>query len=719
MKRHSAIVAAAILLAAAIALPSCCGPDVRSARELAGRIMPSHSSEIRFEKVPGTSDGFELVSEKGKVVIRANNAGSMAVGLNYYLKNYCNASVSWYDYNPVVLPEVLPEVTEAVKVNACVEDRFFLNYCTFGYTMPWWQWEQWERFIDWMALNGVNMPLAITGQEAVWQRVWRRFGMTDDQIRAFFTGPAFLPWQRMCNLDRWRGPLPQTWIDSQAELQKKIVKRERALSMRPVLPAFSGHLPVEMETLYPEIKTTRVQRWGGFNEEHRCTFLNSMDPMFDEIQKAFLEEQTAMYGTDHIYGVDLFNEVDPPTWDTDTLAAISAKVYESMASVDPDAVWLQMGWLFFNDKVHWTRDVIGKYLSAVPQGRVKILDYFSERVEIWRLTDAFAGQPFIWCDLGNFGGNTAIDGNPAKVARLIDGSLRDAANMSGIGCTLEGFGVNEVMFEFVLGQAWRKAGSDKLHTLDEWAESTADSHFGARSESFREAWKLMYNDIYRSNASSRATLTNSRPCLHRYASWVYNDSTFYDNSTLRRVLELMLEEKSENDLYKYDITNVARQYAGNVFAEERDAFTACYEKGDEDGAEAHWKVMMDIFDDMDALLACRREFSLEEWLEQARRLGSTKEESDYYELNAREIITTWSCGEGLNDYANRNLAGLMKGYYKVRWEMWKDRMDDPTLHDDMIAFERNWSDNTLGVQKETRGDAYEAASLILDKYGAR
>ena len=38
-----------------------------------------------------------------------------------------------------------------------------LNYCTFGYTMPWWTWQDWERFIDWMALNGITTPLAATG----------------------------------------------------------------------------------------------------------------------------------------------------------------------------------------------------------------------------------------------------------------------------------------------------------------------------------------------------------------------------------------------------------------------------------------------------------------------------------------------------------------------------------------------------------------------------
>ena len=45
------------------------------------------------------------------------------------------------------------------------------NVCTFGYTYVWWNWTRWEREIDWMVLNGVNLPLAFTGQEAITQRV--------------------------------------------------------------------------------------------------------------------------------------------------------------------------------------------------------------------------------------------------------------------------------------------------------------------------------------------------------------------------------------------------------------------------------------------------------------------------------------------------------------------------------------------------------------------
>ena len=41
--------------------------------------------------------------------------------------------------------------------------RYIFNYCTYGYTMPWWDWEKWERMIDYMAMKGINMPLSIIG----------------------------------------------------------------------------------------------------------------------------------------------------------------------------------------------------------------------------------------------------------------------------------------------------------------------------------------------------------------------------------------------------------------------------------------------------------------------------------------------------------------------------------------------------------------------------
>ena len=349
--------------------------NITTMRKMTQRLFPQQASFFDFRLLNDTStDSFTIKSEGNKIIISGNNANSMAVGLNHYLKNYCLTTISWYKDDPIELPKTLPNIPAEVTIKANVPTRFFLNYCTFGYSMTWWKWSDWEHFIDWMALNGINMPLAITGQEAIWYKVWSKLGLTDEEIRGYFTGPAHLPWHRMCNLDGWQSPLPKEWLSSQAELQEQIVAREREFNMQPVLPAFAGHVPAALKRVYPNIKTSRVSEWGGFADQYRCTFLNPMDSLYAIIQKEYLTEQTRLYGTNHIYGIDPFNEIDPPSWDTDSLGMMAKHIYESVAAVDPKAIWLQMTWLFYADIKHWTTPRIKSYLRSVPQDKLILLD---------------------------------------------------------------------------------------------------------------------------------------------------------------------------------------------------------------------------------------------------------------------------------------------------------------------------------------------------------
>lgn len=652
---------------------SCTSPDVRTARELSRRIMGDKAAAVVFEQSGDTCDVFELFSEGGKVHIKGNNAGSMATGLNYYLQHYCLTNVSWYDYNPVELPEVLPQVAEKVRVEAAVPVRFFLNYCTFGYSMPWWGWKQWERFIDWMALNGVNEPLAITGQEAVWQKVWRKMGLSDEQIRAFFTGPAHLPWHRMCNIDRWQGPLPQDWIDAQAALQKKILRRERAFSMRPVLPAFAGHIPEELAEVMPGIDTFRVSRWGNFADAYRCTFLSPDDAAFAKIQKAFLEEQTRMYGTDHIYGADPFNEVDAPIWDPVSLARIGSGIYRSMAEVDPQAEWLQMGWLFYYDAKHWTPENIEAYLTSVPKGRMTILDYYCDLDQVWKRTNKFYGQNYIWCFLGNFGGMTSIEGDWKDTSREIALALAEGGEgMVGIGSTLEGFGVNEPIYEFVLSKAWNTGISDY-----DYIDNVADRHFGRPDANFRRAWHILCENVSKSHSiNGSSSLLTAHPNLEGWWHWTTLFNHPYQDDSLALAADFMQKAQGSSNYYDYDLVNVRRQLLSNRAPAVRERYAQALRRRDRDSVFAIANEFLGLFDEMDQLLSTRREFSLDDWIADARSWGDTPEEKAYYERNARTILTVWGDSYQISDYANREWAGLMKDFYKPRWEMFFQAGED-------------------------------------------
>ena len=321
--------------------------------------------------------------------------------------------------------------------------------------MPYWKWKDWERLIDWMALNGVNTPLAITGQEAIWYDVRKEMGLKDQEIRSYFTGPAHLPWHRMSNVDYWQSPLPLSWLKNQRKLQKQIVDRERLLGMTPVLPAFSGHVPAELKRLYPDAAITQMSQWGGYDKKYRSHFIDPMDPLFGKIQKRYLEKQTKLYGTDHIYGIDPFNEVDSPNWDEDFLRTVSDKIFHSIEQVDSLAHWIQMTWMFYHSKDKWSQPRIKAFLNSVPDDKLILLDYYCDSVEIWRETQQYYGKPYIWCYLGNFGGNSMLAGHvddvSAKLNRLF---VEGGKNISGVGATLEGLDVNPFMYEFVLEKAW-------------------------------------------------------------------------------------------------------------------------------------------------------------------------------------------------------------------------------------------------------------------------
>ncbi|MBP3203454.1 MAG: alpha-N-acetylglucosaminidase [Bacteroidales bacterium] len=664
------------------------------ADELAHRILGRRATRFVFVTEEAPQDFFCIEQQGRKIRITGNNANSQAMGLNYYLKHIAHVHVSWLAEQPVQLPWRLPKVKAPVRREALVKDRFFLNYCTYGYTMPWWGWEQWERFIDWMALNGVTMPLAITGQEAVWYEVWKEFGMSDEEIRSYFSGPAHLPWHRMANLDGFQGPLPQGWLEGQKALQGQIVARERELGMTPVLPGFAGHVPGAIARMFPEADIQNLSSWCGFEPTF---FLNSEDPLFPRIQRSFLEKQTALYGTDHIYGVDPFNEMDPPCWEPDYLANVSKHIYESLAAVDPEARWLQMSWVFYYKRKSWTPERLQAYLTAVPQDRLVLLDYFCENTEVWRRSDGFYGQPFIWCYLGNFGGNTMLLGDMNRLERLLSAALSEAGgNFTGIGSTLESFDVSPQIFEYLLERAWTQEADVKAWTTD-WART----RLGKACPEVEQTWQVLVDSVYRDGAYyGQGTLIDARPGLEGHGTYYTKPDYSYSDDVLLQCCQALLRHKSRRDSYNYDLVNFYTQWLGNYYGQVRDQFTEAYKQKDPERMEMLSARMQQILTDTDDLLNTHPSFMLGKWLADARALGTTPDEKAYYEKNARTLLTIWG-GPILNDYANRLWGGLVGSYYRGRWALLLDEalasiredraFDSEGFEARLKAFEEGWN----------------------------
>lgn len=85
------------------------------------------------------------------------------------------------------------------------------------------------------------------------------------------------------------------------KLAEKILARERELNMKPVLPAFAGHVPADLKRIYPEADIQHLGKWAGFADAYRCNFLNPNDALFAKIQKLFLDEQKTFRNRSYLW----------------------------------------------------------------------------------------------------------------------------------------------------------------------------------------------------------------------------------------------------------------------------------------------------------------------------------------------------------------------------------------------------------------------------------
>ena len=656
-------------------------PSIQAIHDLVERILPGKGNKFLLELLPSREEeAFEIGNRKGRILLRGTSPIALAAGLGWYLRRIALVPVSWWPWAPIRVPEELPLPERPVRKRCRVKHRFFFNYCTFGYTLPFWGWKEWERLIDWMALNGIDLPLAQTGNEAVWLRVWKSFGLSEEEIRSFFTGPAQLPWHRMANLDRWGGPLPRSFIDGKEALQKKILARERALGMKPILPAFAGHVPPGLKHIFPKAKIERLAvGWAGVPKECATWFLDPKSPLFQKIQVAYLKEQIRTYGTDHYYSADPFNEIVPPSWDPDFLKSVSKAIYSGMAQADPKAVWIQMGWIFYNNH-NWTPPRTKAMIEGVPPERMVLLDYVCERVEFFRRIENFFGAPFVWCYLGNFGGSTTLEGPLRKVATRLDALLgrKGPKNLFGVGSTLEGLDQNQLLYEFVFERPWRKGPASASDWIRAWARLRA----GGPDPHVQRAWEILLETAYNDSGTPGAekwVCLQSKPTTGGPGWGRPTARCHYDNAVLARAWQEMLQAGPETfgrDAFQFDLVNLARQVLGNHSFQVWKRVSAAYRERDETAFREARASFRSLALDLDRLLGTRTEYLLGRWTADARAWAAGPAEEAYYQQNARNIVTTWDRrGAELTDYAARLWQGLTRDYYLARWEALFRRME--------------------------------------------
>lgn len=702
--------------------------DKIAAEAFVKRIVKNHAASFEINYIASAANGndiFELESKNGKIVLSGNNNISIASALNHYLRNYANCLISWNGSN-LKLPATLPKVPSKVSKTTPYKYRYYLNYCTFNYSMSWWDWERWQWEIDFMALNGINMPLAITGQNAVWSRVYKSLGFNDKDLETFFSGPAYFNWFYMGNIDVWGGPLPKSQILGHEALQKKILERERSFGMKPILPAFTGHVPPAFKDKFPKA-TLKKTNWTTFPSVY---ILDPNDELFTTIGRKFIEEQTKTFGTDHYYTADTFNENTPPTNDSTYLSDVSKKVYQSMAMADPKATWIMQGWLFHHGAKFWKPTQIKALLNAVPNDKMIILDLWSENHPVWQRTEAYYGKPWIWNMLHNFGGNISLYGRMDEVAASPTKSLKDpnAGKMVGIGLTPEAIEQNPALYQLMLDNVW----TDQPIDVSSWLKSYAKQRYGTRNENAEKAWDILHRTVYTGGVlpGGPESMITGRPTLAATTRGTRPKKN-YNPSDLIPAWAALVKASSElnTEGFKYDLVDVTRQVLANYADTLQRQFAAAHQKNEMDKFNQIAQKFIIIMDDLDKLLATREDFLLGKWLADARRMGTTTAEANLYEKNARNLITLWGDRNAtLNEYSCRQWSGLISDFYKPRWQKFFEyanqqhragkNLDQKAFEESMKDWEWRWVNQVKPFPTQPSGNSIDISKQLYQKYGA-
>lgn len=147
--------------------------NITAVYDLLERILPGSSVHFQLALVDsclGAENGkacFSL-SDLGPgtpLSVSGTTASEVAAGIGHYMRDYLNFTLGWprggglLVYTPTTWPSLGSGPTTVTRARI-VPFSYIENVCTHSYSLVWYDQSQWEAYIDWMALSGINMALA-------------------------------------------------------------------------------------------------------------------------------------------------------------------------------------------------------------------------------------------------------------------------------------------------------------------------------------------------------------------------------------------------------------------------------------------------------------------------------------------------------------------------------------------------------------------------------
>ena len=660
-------------------------------------------------------DVFVITSQNGKPCIKGNTQLSVTTGINWYLNHHAHINLTWNNLTTDLSQVTLPVPAGEEKHVSSAKYRYDFNTCTFSYSMAFWTWERWQQEIDWMALHGVNAPLNLVGLEVVTRNFLEELGVSETDIDNYIAGPGFMAWFAMNNLEGWGGTInssstgvqmngnPDWWYTRQEQLCRNMLQRMRELGMQPVIPGFSGQIPNSLSNYsisgFSSSDVINGGTWaGGYT---RPDILKPFTDSYKNLASVYYKHLEDVMGVSEFYSMDPFHEGNSlpsgitadNTWpqimaELDNYYVNVSKENLTKYSAPEKPKWIIQKWQNLPPG-----DVFST-MSGYPEYKERFigLDLFADNIyagnaAFWQ-GQFYAGCPYVYCMLHNFGGRSGMHG---RLETTMDGyfqALAKGNNCQGIGATPEGIETNPILYDMLFELPWMDPA--KRPTADEWLADYAHARYGVDNETAPKALSALKNlkksvwdcKVNQQGTSEAVILARPNWTVSKVSSWstsaIYWDTqdVLQAADELSAIKDVVTANGGQDGIanYNYDFIDVVRQAMVDYAAELLPLIKAAHDKGDNTEYTRLYQLYLQLMLDLDAMLSYDENFKLERWTSLARNIadevgGTTENDRNWLEWNARTQVTVWSKGDtDLHDYSNRCWAGLIKDFHYKRWK---------------------------------------------------
>lgn len=694
---------------------------------LVNRITPKIADKFKFEVIDDDNghDVCEFYGEDGKIVIRGNNNVALAHAYGNYIEQYCNTYIT-HCGSDMIDVSLAPLPREHFKKTILHNKRVYLDYITSSNSTWMWNWKRWEKEIDFMAMQGINMALNIVGNDAILYNTLVRIGLSERSAAYFVSGPAFYAWQITGKIDMYIPRNDFTSYDEQLTLAKKIFNRMNELDISPILSSFNGQISKKIIKLFGKVKNYKNEQWADFPTTYKTDIL---DNCFKKIFSEYMFFQEENIGKADYYMCNYLCNFNAKTGKPKYMRSIGSEFDRLMNfcvdSDHPCVVFPSDGYNRF-------------FLEGISKCDKLVLDLDGSQHDV---TNFFDGND---CVIGNSHNNSSHISLRGDVHKLVKNEYlkiyKEHDNVKGVGFFPELLEQNpfyhELMFKIMTCSG--------KQNLSDFIKDYSVGRYGEENENIIEAYNILIRTCYseKNSETDIGSAMCARPApMLRHTAPYDKIEVAYDNKELFECIRLLLNSKNKTHNMLYTLVFVVRQALDNYAYEIYKTIMDSYLSRDKQTFDENSRKFLDVFYDLDELLRSLEETNSYAIFQKLKSGCKNDQDEISTTLNYLASHTIW--GPLTLDCQRYDccwivLSDFIVEYYASRWEKFfeylsnnfgkkgvemksagqfydRDHFSYNSFFKSMAEYEKKFILDFV-PHSQVEGNTYDIANKLFEKY---